>query len=175
MTAPRRALVAGPAVLPPLHLAIGADHAGQEYKDALGEHLRNHHLVATVLDVGVHLRSEGAYPQIAEAAARRVAEATVDRALLICHTGLGVAIAANKVPGVRAVTAHDSLSVRASVLSNNAQVLALGAGVIGLALAKQFVDEWLAWRFDPTASAARKVQMIHDLECTGRVIPPPTS
>ncbi|MFJ3300120.1 RpiB/LacA/LacB family sugar-phosphate isomerase [Streptomyces bacillaris] len=175
MTAPRRDPVAWPDVLPPLHLAIGADRAGQEYKDALSEHLRNHHLVATVLDVGVHLRSKGAYPQIAEAAARRVAEATVDRALLICHTGLGVAIAANKVHGVRAVTAHDSLSVRASVLSNNAQVLTFGAGIIGLALAKQLVDEWLAWRFDPTASAAHKVQMIHDLECTGRVIPPPAS
>ncbi|MFH8398847.1 RpiB/LacA/LacB family sugar-phosphate isomerase [Streptomyces sp. wa1064] len=173
MTAPRRDPDAGPDALPPLHLAIGADRAGQAYKDALGEHLRNHPLVATVLDVGVHLRSEGTYSQIAEEAARRVAEATVDRALLICHTGLGVAIAANKVHGVRAVTAHDSLSVRASVLSNNAQVLTFGAGIIGLALAKQLAEEWLAHRFDSTASAARKVQMIHDLECTGRVIPPP--
>ncbi|MFJ6805753.1 RpiB/LacA/LacB family sugar-phosphate isomerase [Streptomyces anulatus] len=173
MTAPRRAPVAGPDVVPPLHLAIGADRAGQEYKDALAEHLRKHPLVASVLDVGVHLRSEGAYPQIAEEVARRVAEATVDRALLICHTGLGMAIAANKVPGVRAVTAHDSLSVRASVLSNNAQVLTFGAGIIGLALAKQLAEEWLAHRFDLTASAARKVQMIHDLERTGRVIPPP--
>nr|WP_176724311.1 MULTISPECIES: RpiB/LacA/LacB family sugar-phosphate isomerase [unclassified Streptomyces] len=159
--------------MPPLHLVIGADRAGQDYKDALAEHLRKHRLVASVLDIGVHLRSEGAYPQIAEEAARRVAEATVDRALLICHTGLGVAIAANKVPGVRAVTAHDSLSVRASVLSNNAQVLTFGAGIIGLALAKQLAEEWLAHRFDPTASAARKVQMIHDLECTGRILPPP--
>ncbi|MFD3972184.1 RpiB/LacA/LacB family sugar-phosphate isomerase [Streptomyces cyaneofuscatus] len=173
MTPRRPVPVARPDVLPPLHVAIGADRAGQEYKDALGAYLQHHHLVASVLDVGVHLWTEEAYPQIAEAAARHVAEATVDRALLICHTGLGVAIAANKVPGVRAVTAHDSLSVRASVLSNNAQVLTFGAGIIGLALAKQLAEEWLAHRFDPTASAARKVQMIHDLESTGRVIPPP--
>ncbi|WP_445277828.1 RpiB/LacA/LacB family sugar-phosphate isomerase, partial [Streptomyces sp. DSM 41033] len=103
------------------------------------------------------------------------AEATVDRALLICHTGLGMAIAANKMSGVRAVTAHDSLSVRASVLSNNAQVLTFGAGIIGLTLAKQLAEEWLACRFDPAASAARKVLMIHDLERTGRTIPPPVS
>ncbi|MEV6477480.1 RpiB/LacA/LacB family sugar-phosphate isomerase [Streptomyces sp. NPDC051657] len=173
MTALRRVPATGDDALPTMRLAIGADRAGQEYKDALGEHLRNHRLVASVIDVGAHLRSEGAYPQIAEEAARRVAEATVDRALLICHTGLGMAVAANKVHGVRAVTAHDSLSVRASVLSNNAQVLTFGAGIIGLALAKQLAEEWLAWRFDPTVSAARKVQMIHDLECTGRVIPPP--
>ncbi|MFF8442343.1 RpiB/LacA/LacB family sugar-phosphate isomerase [Streptomyces californicus] len=173
MTALRRVPGTWPGALPTLRLAIGADRAGQEYKDALGEHLRKQPLVASVLDVGVDLRSEGAYPQIAEAAARCVAEATVDRALLICHTGLGVAIAANKVPGVRAVTAHDSLSVRASVLSNNAQVLTFGAGIIGLALAKQLAEEWLAHRFDPIASAARKVQMIHALECTGRIIPPP--
>lgn len=164
---------AGLDALPTLRLAIGADRAGQECKGALAEHLRKQPLVASVLDVGIRLRPECSYPQIAEEAARRVAEATVDRALLICHTGLGMAIAANKVPGVRAVTAHDSLSVRASVLSNNAQVLTFGAGIIGLALAKQLAEEWLAHRFDPTASAARKVQMIHDLERTGRVISPP--
>ncbi|MER7548717.1 RpiB/LacA/LacB family sugar-phosphate isomerase [Streptomyces anulatus] len=173
MTPFHRVLGAQPDALPPLRLAIGADRAGQEYKDALAEHLRKQPLVASVLDVGVHLRSECAYPQIAEEAARHVAEATVDKALLICHTGLGMAVAANKVPGIRAVTAHDSLSVRASVLSNNAQVLTFGAGIVGLALAKQLAEEWLAHRFDPNASAARKVQMIHDLERTGRIIPPP--
>ncbi|MFJ2223683.1 RpiB/LacA/LacB family sugar-phosphate isomerase [Streptomyces anulatus] len=173
MTPPHRLPGAGPDALPTLRLAIGADRAGQEYKDALAEHLRKQPLVASVLDIGVHLRPEYAYPQIAEEAARRVAETTVDRALLICHTGLGMAVTANKVSGVRAVTAHDSLSVRASVLSNNAQILTFGAGIIGLALAKQLAEEWLAHRFDPTASAARKVQMIHDLERTGRVSPPP--
>ncbi|MFD9428483.1 MULTISPECIES: RpiB/LacA/LacB family sugar-phosphate isomerase [unclassified Streptomyces] len=158
----------------PLRLAIGSDRAGQDYKDALADHLHAHGLVASVLDVGVHAHTEGAYPQIAEAAARCVTQSQADRALLICHTGLGVAIAANKVPGIRAVTAHDSLSVRASVLSNNAQVLTFGSGVIGLDLAKDLAAQWLTHRFDPDSSAARKVRMITDLERTGRSIPPPT-
>ncbi|ATL86227.1 ribose 5-phosphate isomerase [Streptomyces malaysiensis subsp. malaysiensis] len=87
-------------------------------------------------------------------------EGIVDRALLVCHTGLGMAIAANKVPGIRAVTAHDSLSVRASVESNNAQVLALGQGVIGLTAARRLAAEWLTYRFEATSTTAAKVDAI---------------
>lgn len=74
-----------------------------------------------------------------------------DRALLICGTGLGVAIAANKVPGVRAVTAHDSFSVERAVLSNDAQVLCLGQRVVGIELARRLVREWVGYRFDPVS------------------------
>lgn len=73
-------------------------------------------------------------------------------AVLICGTGLGVAISANKVKGIRAVTAHDSFSVERSVLSNNAQVLCLGARVIGLELARRLVMEWLGYTFDPVSN-----------------------
>jgi ribose 5-phosphate isomerase B len=72
---------------------------------------------------------------------------------LICGTGLGVAIAANKVTGIRAVTAHDSFSVERAVLSNDAQVLCLGQRVIGLELARRLVKEWLGYRFDPVSYA----------------------
>lgn len=162
----------GRAGLEPLRIAVGSDRAGHDLKEVLAEHLRGHPMVASVLDVGVDAHAQRAYPQIAAAAARLVAGEAVDRAVLVCHTGLGVAIAANKVTGIRAVTAHDALSVRAAVLSNDAQVLAFGAGVIGLALARHLTDEWLACRFDPTSSAARKVQMITDLEPTGRTSGP---
>src|SRR5699024_4964681 len=77
----------------------------------------------------------------------------VDRALLVCGTGLGVAISANKVPGVRAVTAHDLYSVQRSVLSNNAQVLTMGERVVGLELAKELVKVWLDLEFDPNSSS----------------------
>nr|BFF09958.1 hypothetical protein GCM10025699_12610 [Microbacterium flavescens] len=87
-----------------------------------------------------------------------------DRALLVCGTGLGVAITANKVRGIRAVTAHDSYSVERSVKSNNAQVLTLGARVIGLELAKKLVEEWLGHRFDPASPSAEKVELIERLE-----------
>jgi ribose 5-phosphate isomerase B len=92
-----------------LRIAVGSDVAGRQYKDALADDLRASELVSEVLDVGVDDRTSAPYPAIAMAAARLVAADRADRALLVCHTGLGVAIAANKVRGVRAVTAHDSL------------------------------------------------------------------
>jgi len=91
-------------------------------------------------------------------------EGQADRALLFCGTGLGVAIAANKVRGVRAVTAHDSYSVERSVLSNNAQILTIGERVIGLELAKKLVDDWLDYRFDPSSASAAKVDAICSYE-----------
>ncbi|HEY5877119.1 MAG TPA: RpiB/LacA/LacB family sugar-phosphate isomerase, partial [Ilumatobacteraceae bacterium] len=81
-----------------------------------------------------------------------------------CGTGLGVAIAANKVRGIRAVTAHDSYSVERSVLSNDAQVLTMGARVIGIELARKLVDEWLIHTFDPGSASAAKVALIGQIE-----------
>ena len=100
-------------------------------------------------------------------AAELVAAGEADRALLVCGTGLGVAIAANKVPGIRAVTAHDSFSVERSVLSNNAQVLTFGQRVIGLELARRLAREWLTYRFDATSASAEKVRVLSDYEDTG--------
>ena len=87
-----------------------------------------------------------------------------DRAVLICGTGLGMAITANKVPGIRAVTAHDSYSIERSVLSNDAQILALGSRVIGLELARRLVGEWLGYRFDVHSLSAAKVELISRYE-----------
>ena len=97
----------------------------------LKDDLLNDDRVAEVIDVGVDDRRDDAYPHVAVAAARLVADGEADRALLVCGTGLGVAISANKVPGIRAVTAHDSFSVERSVLSNDAQVLCFGQRVVG--------------------------------------------
>lgn len=87
-----------------------------------------------------------------------------DRALLICGTGLGVAISANKVSGIRAVTAHDPFSVERAVLSNNAQVLCFGQRVIGLELAKKLIQEWVELRFDEKSGSAEKVKNISEYE-----------
>jgi ribose 5-phosphate isomerase B len=100
------------------------------------------------------------YPTIATTAAEMVARGDADRAVLICGTGLGVAISANKVKGIRAVTAHDSYSVERSVLSNDAQVLCMGQRVVGLELARRNVREWLTYEFDPTSASNEKVQEI---------------
>jgi ribose 5-phosphate isomerase B len=145
-------------------IIIGNDEAGVEYKEALKSLLAADHRVASVVDIGVGHNDATAYPHVAVNAARKVAEGDADRALLICGTGLGVAIAANKVPGIRAVTAHDSYSVERSVLSNNAQVLTLGQRVIGLELAKKLVGQWLDYRFDESSASADKVDAICSYE-----------
>lgn len=151
----------------PLRLVIGADDAGFDYKEILKKDLLASDGVASVVDVGVDADGHTAYPRVAIAAAELVAKGEADRALLICGTGLGVAIAANKVAGIRAVTAHDSFSVERGVLSNDAQVLTMGQRVIGIELARRLVREWLTYRFDPTSASAEKVAVIGEYEATG--------
>lgn len=145
-------------------VAIGNDDAGLSYKKTLKADLEADPRVSEVIDVGVGDDDSTAYPHQAVAAAEKVAAGEADRALLICGTGLGVAISANKVPGIRAVTAHDSYSVERAVLSNDAQVLCLGERVIGRELARKLVDEWLGHEFDPSSASAEKVAAISGYE-----------
>jgi ribose 5-phosphate isomerase B len=151
----------------PLRIIVGSDDAGFDYKEILKRDLEGNPGVASVVDVGVDADGHTAYPRIAIAAAERVAAGEADRALLICGTGLGVAISANKVAGIRAVTAHDSYSVERGVLSNNAQVLTMGQRVIGIELARRLVAEWVGYRFDPASASAEKVAVIDQYEETG--------
>ena len=153
--------------VPRLRIVVGADDAGYAYKEALKRDLEASDAVVSVIDVGVNAGSETPYPTVALAAAQLVADGVADRGLLVCGTGLGVAIAANKVPGIRAVTAHDSFSVERSVLSNNAQILTFGQRVIGLELARRLLREWLTYRFDPSSSSAEKVAVLDEFERAG--------
>jgi ribose 5-phosphate isomerase B len=155
-----------------LRIVVGCDDAGLTYKDRLKADLEADDRVASVVDVGVTESENTAYPHVAVAAARMVADGSADRALLVCGTGLGVAISANKVPGVRAVTAHDGFSVERSVLSNNAQVLCMGQRVVGIEVARRLVKEWLGYEFDPQSASAAKVDAIGEYE--GAEAPPTT-
>ena len=143
-----------------LRVVIGCDEAGVDYKEIIKKDLAANGLVAEVIDVGVDPNDKTAYPHIAVNAAKLVADGFADRAILFCGTGLGVAIAANKVKGIRAVTAHDSFSVERSVLSNNAQVLCMGQRVIGVELARRLAAEWLEYSFDSSSASADKVDAI---------------
>jgi len=145
-------------------IVVGSDDAGFDYKEVLKKDLENSDLVESVTDAGVDADGHTPYPTIAIAAAEMVARGEADRALLVCGTGLGVAISANKVPGIRAVTAHDPFSVERSVLSNNAQVLCFGQRVIGLELARKLIKEWLTLRFDESSASAEKVAVLSDYE-----------
>ncbi|TGJ84755.1 hypothetical protein E0Z10_g4009 [Xylaria hypoxylon] len=150
---------------PKWKIAMAADDAGVGYKNKIKADFENDPRVESITDVGsFEVDDKTAYPHRAAAAAQLVADGTVDRALLICGTGLGVAIAANKIKGVRAVTAHDSFSVERAVLSNNAQVLCMGERVIGIELARRLAKEWLGYVFDTSSASAAKVEVINELE-----------
>lgn len=147
-----------------LRLVLGADDAGFAYKEILKQDLEGDPRIASVVDVGVTADGHTDYPHVAVAAARLVAEGKADRALLVCGTGLGVAIAANKVHGIRAVTAHDSYSVERAVLSNDAQILCFGQRVVGIELARRLAREWLGYTFDPESPSCAKVRAITEYE-----------
>lgn len=150
-----------------MRIALGADNAGADLKNLIRDRL------AGVVDVDVRdfgvpdAQTDTAYPHIGVDVARAVASGEADRGLLICGTGIGMAITANKVPGIRATVAHDSYSVERSVLSNNCQVLTLGARVIGPELAWRLVSEWLTYTFDTSSASAEKLGLIDAFEATG--------
>ncbi len=145
---------------------LGSDAAGNELRHFLSKKLANDARVE-LIDWG-DVAAEDPYPHIGLDIARFVAK-EMDygtRAILICGTGIGMAITANKVKGIRATVAHDSYSVERSILSNNCQILTLGARVIGQELAWKLVHEWLGYEFDPASASAAKVQIITNYEVT---------
>lgn len=147
-----------------LRVVVGADDAGVRLKEVLIAELSKHPRVSEVIDIGVNPGDARQYPSVAFEAAQRIAAGSADRGLLICGTGLGVAISANKVPGIRAVTAHDAYSVERSVLSNNAQILCFGERVIGVELARKLLAEWLQHTFDTSSHSADKIAEIDQFE-----------
>ncbi|MGA1838488.1 ribose-5-phosphate isomerase [Herbiconiux sp. 11R-BC] len=150
-----------------LRIVIGSDDAGYDYKEILKTDLLASDLVESVTDVGVDADGHTPYPRVGVTAGELIAAGAADRALLFCGTGIGVAMAAGKVAGIRASVAHDSFSVERLILSNNAQVLTMGQRVIGIELARRLVREWLSYRFDEKSASAEKVAVLSEYETTG--------
>jgi ribose 5-phosphate isomerase B len=150
----------------PYRLLIGSDQAGAAYKAVIARDLADDSRVLDVQDISVSagLPEGSSYGTVGIAAAEAIAAGRADRAVLICGTGIGMAISANKVQGIRAATAHDSFSAERSILSNDCQVLALGQRVIGLELARRLVREWLGYEFDPGTHSQANVAVISDYE-----------
>ena len=148
-----------------IRLLVGSDSAGFDYKDHILADMQGDDRVE-VTDLGVFKEDlEGSsYPSVAIAAGEKIAAGEADRAILLCGTGIGVAIAANKVPGIRATVAHDSFSVERSILSNDCHILTLGQRVIGLQLARRLAKEWLDYVFDPTSPSGPKGAEISEYE-----------
>ena len=142
-----------------MKIALGADSAGKPLLDAIETHLRS----KAGLQV-VDLSQAGFYADMAGHIADEVAKGKHDRAILCCGTGIGVCISANKVPGIRAALTHDTYSAERAAKSNNAQIITMGARVIGPELAKAIVDKWLESDFDPKGSSAGNVEAIDRLD-----------
>jgi len=142
-------------------IAVGADHGGYQLKEAIVEHLRQQGL--TVHDCGCVSNEAVDYPDFAHAVANLVGTGVCRWGIVVNGAGIGSCMAANKVPGVRAALCYDLSSARNSREHNHANVLTLGAGLIGKGLALQIVDEWLATPWGPERHA-RRVAKITDIE-----------
>ena len=144
-----------------MRIVIVAPSNGTELKNALKARLQTDPRVSRLTDLST---PDGTYPQLSFAAAQEVAAGRADRAILICGTGVGTAIAANKVRGIRAATAHDWVTVRGSVENYDAQVLCMGQNVIAAPAAWALVDIWLDLRHDTSSGYAPKVGEIDAFE-----------
>jgi ribose 5-phosphate isomerase B len=136
-------------------IAVGADEAGAPLKERLADYMREHGY--EVKDYGNGTEQD--YPDVAAEVAEAVARGEHDRALLVCGTGLGMAITANKIHGVRAVTAHDSYSAERARKSNDAQVITMGARVIAPEAAEKVLEHWLASEFEGGRSTPKVEKM----------------
>jgi ribose 5-phosphate isomerase B len=146
-------------------IAVGSDFAGFELKTILKNYLEKDNRVEKVIDLGVNsLDDKTDYPNIGFALASKIANGEADRGLLVCGTGIGMAISANKVAGIRATTVQDPYSLERAVLSNNCQVITMGARVIASELALNLIRPWLDYKFDEQSSSAPKVKRINELE-----------
>ncbi|AOQ22743.1 Ribose-5-P isomerase B [Moorella thermoacetica] len=147
-----------------MKIAIGSDHLGFNLKETLKEFIKT--LGHEVIDFGCNSSEPVDYPDIAGKLAHGIARGEAERGILICGTGIGMAIAANKVKGIRAAQCHDVYSAERAAKSNNAHIITMGSLVIGSELAKAITRTWLNSAFNGGPSA-RKVQKIMDLEMQG--------
>jgi ribose 5-phosphate isomerase B len=145
-----------------MRIAIGADHAGFDLKQIIAAYLR--HLGHEVIDKGTDSDAPVDYPDFAEAVSIVVRDGQAERGVLICGSGVGASVAANKIPRIRAGLCHDTYSARQGVEHDDMNMLVLGARVIGVELARTLVDSFLAGNFTGEERHRRRVAKIQGLE-----------
>ncbi len=143
-------------------IAIASDHGGFAMKQLLMEHLTESSIPFE--DLGCYSEASVDYPAYAEKAARGVADGTYEKAVLICGTGIGMSMAANKIPGIRAALCADCYSAEMTRLHNDSNVLCLGGRTIGSELAKKILDIWLETPFSGQEKHARRIGMVMELD-----------
>ncbi len=145
-----------------MRIVVGADHAGFDLKEILAAYLR--HRGHEVVDIGTNSDDPVDYPDYAEALSRTILDGRAERGVLICGSGVGASVAANKIPGIRAGLCHNTYSARQGVEHDDMNVLVLGARVIGIEVARDLVDHFLAARFNGEERHHRRVEKIKALE-----------
>lgn len=145
-----------------MKIAIAGDSAGEPLAKVVAEHLKDKHEVS---DLSHNPEApEKFYAHMADRVCSAVLAGEYDRAILFCGTGIGVALSANKVPGIRAAQCHDTYSAAKASTSNNAHVITMGARVIGPELAKDIADAFLSASFDPEGRSAENVNAINEVD-----------
>jgi ribose 5-phosphate isomerase B len=139
-----------------MKIAIGADHGGYEYKQEIIKHLTNFE----IKDFGTFSNDSCDYPEFAKQVAKEVAAGNYDRGILICSTGIGMSIFANKFKGIRAALCSDTFSAKATREHNDSNILCMGARVIDLPLALEITDIWLNTPFSDEERHKRRIGMI---------------
>lgn len=145
-----------------MRLVIGSDHAGFPLKATVVEHLER--LGHEVSDVGSYDDKPVDFPEIAQAVTRAVTDGSAERGLLVCGTGVGASIAANKVKGIRAAVGHDVHSAHQCVEHDDVNVLCIGAQIVGPWLALDLIDAFLTAEFSTDEDFRRRVAMLHDMD-----------
>lgn len=143
-------------------IAIGSDHGGYDLKQKVIRHLEEKGFL--VMDMGCDGRESCDYPVYGHAVAKAVAEKACEKGIVICTTGIGISISANKIPGIRCALCSDTLSTRMTRLHNDANVLAMGAGIVGEILALDIVDTFLGTRFSGEERHQRRIDLIEKTE-----------
>ena len=140
-----------------MRIAVGSDHRGVELRAKLIDYLRK--LGQEIVDVGTHSKKEVDYPDVAALVARKVSNREADRGILVCGTGVGMSIVANKFPGVRAAPCHDHITAEMSRRHNDLNVLCLSGDLLGEKLADHLVEIWLKTPFEGGRHARRNVKI----------------
>ena len=145
-----------------MKIAIGCDHGALELKDLMVAHLtkKGHE----VKDFGTYTKDSCDYPEFAAAAAKAVANGECDKGIVLCTTGIGVSITANKIKGIRCALLSDVMSARMTREHNDTNVMAIGAGVVGQMLALEIADTWLGTEFSGEARHQRRIDKVMALE-----------
>lgn len=147
-----------------MKLAIGGDSAGEPLVKVLFDHLKSQQGVEITDMSKPEAGADEYYAGLSDRVASAVKAGKYDRGILVCGTGIGVCISANKVPGIRAALTHDTYSAERAALSNNAQIITMGARVVGPELAKSIADAFLRNTFDENGKSAGNVKAINDLD-----------